>query len=241
MNKLLRNLQGALVWLAPLVVVLAVVGVAYVALIDPRIARSRAARLNAEALEVRLAELRRSLDGSAPIGAGDALEALKEFERRAPAEDRLAKLTEDIARLALGSGPDVRELFIEAGATVTPQPSQSGTPRVVGGSGGGPDPRLDLFPVSLEYTPINVSFQTAFDQLGRFLWGLRNLPTIIEIRSLEMTRDVPYLKVKLELFAYRRLGSAVPKGPSAVRPPQAASDEMRSGEGRPSASTGNPL
>ena len=68
------------------------------------------------------------------------------------------------------------------------------------------DPRLELFPTPLSYTPITIGFDSSYQQLGKFLWQLHGLPTLVEIRSVEIgPAGVPSLvHLSLVVMAFQR-------------------------------------
>lgn len=82
-----------------------------------------------------------------------------------------------------------------------------------------PDPRLALFEAPLKYSPVTLTADADYPSLGEFLWRLRRLPTLTEIRTLDVTGSAPAndapvegtLHVTLTLFAYSRSESAIPE------------------------------
>lgn len=196
--------------LLPIVAPAALLIAAYFFAIEPRLASAKRARAEAASLEIRLQNLQALT--SAPVAGGGALAAgaLREFERRTPADDRVADVLEQIARLAVdGSESEkARDLLIETGERVEPKPQAAeGTPRVAEPSAELPDPRFALFTDQLVYTPATVTFDASYARVGQFFWALRGLPTTIEIRSLEITRpspEEPLVRARLVVFAYQR-------------------------------------
>ena len=82
------------------------------------------------------------------------------------------------------------------------------------------DPRLRLFDTVLDYTPVTVRFESTYEGIGRFVWGLQGLPTTVEIREVELTRGLPLMKARLVLFVFQRSSFAGP----AEWPPDAGFD-----------------
>jgi hypothetical protein len=94
-----------------------------------------------------------------------------------------------------------------------------------------PDPRIARFDVPLSYSTIPISFDADYATAGEFLWQLRELPTVIEIRSLDVkpaTQAAPSadggnpaargdgtITVSLTLFAYARQGRSPDVSPAA--------------------------
>ena len=105
----------------------------------------------------------------------------------------------------------------------------SDLPRVAVERGAQPDPRVALFTHSIEYTPVEVSFESSYEAIGRFLWRLRELPTTIEIGSMEIVRGLPLMRMRLTLFVYRRTQSStgVTLPAPAALPRPALPDSLR--------------
>jgi hypothetical protein len=205
----------------PIVVPIVVFALGLLFFVQPPLSAAFRATAESGPLESRADSLRR-LIASAKDVADEHAAVMAEFERRVPAEDRTPEIVELLARLALDP-PDTtraRGLVIDTAPRVNPdEKPASGGPQL-----GGPqaqtislDPRWGLFPVGLMYTPITVSFECSYDRLGLFLWRLRDLPTLVEVRGLEVTRALPLLKVRLVIFALQRTGRA-PASPAAASP-----------------------
>ncbi len=183
--------------------------VAYLGLIQPRLSARRTAATEIERLEGRLVTTRALLAAPLPKAMGNALH---DFELRTPAADRVPALLEKLSRLALAPSEhgEVHHLLIETGDRgMLSAPGTQGGPKVAGTPADYSDPRFALFGAALAYTPVTVGFDASYGRLGRFLWDLRDLPTTVEIRWLEVARpsaEVPYVRVTLLLFAYQRAG-----------------------------------
>jgi hypothetical protein len=223
MNVTRQTVQPTLERLAVVLVPLVVLVVGIMWFVQPRFADTLRTQADLRGLEERVASLKVAASSGSAIEAADAAESVREFERRVATDDRTASLTEKLAHLALDP-PDLdeaRNLQIDAGARVqADNPGAVGEPRVGGASQTSIDPRFSLFPVSLQYTPITVTFEATYDRLGQFLWNLRDLPTLVEVRSLEVKRALPLIQIKLVLLAFQR--SAPPAGPATGAPVKVA-------------------
>ncbi len=177
-------------------------------LVGPCIFSTLQAGNEAAALEGRAASMRRLLKDAGATAAGEA-RAVAELEKLVSARDRVPEVIEVLARLAFDprNPAQSRGLLIEAGRraslSATAMPADT-----AGGARGSLDPRWALFPGWLEYTPITVTFDTTYHHLGLFLWRLRDLPTLVEVRSVEIGRSLPLSKVKLVLLALQRTNQA---------------------------------
>jgi hypothetical protein len=165
----------------------------------------------------RLADLRQREDALRETVSGPSLPALTTdpvtlFDRRVAVDAPTAAVVERLARLA--SDVRARDLFIETVEGATP----SGA--VVAPLAGtyGPDPRFALFERQVAYTTIRMSFDADYAGVGRFLWSVRDLPTIVEIRALNLQPRMPgagdggsgrdgTVRASLTLFAYSRSAS----------------------------------
>jgi hypothetical protein len=88
-----------------------------------------------------------------------------------------------------------------------------------------PDPRFALFGVPLTYSPVTMTADADYGSLGNFLWRLRDLATVIEVRSLVVAvppaqNDIPAapagsVRATLTMFAYARAASPKPLAEAA--------------------------
>jgi hypothetical protein len=109
---------------------------------------------------------------------GDPLAA---FQRRVSATDPGGRVMEELSRLASAAGiqiltiepADEETASFERGPAVADRPI--------------PDPRLALFEAPLRFSPITLTADCDYRSLGEFLWRLRDLGPLIEIRNLEVT------------------------------------------------------
>lgn len=156
-----------------------------------------------EGLRQRLNGLRMQVDVVQPAPVGDPMKA---FERQVAAGDPTGRLLEELSRAAGAAGLEVDTVESVEESAVTP----AGAPGV--SNAAAPDPRFALFEVPLKYSPVTLTASADYRSLGEFLWRLRVLPTIIEIRSLEVsapaesseTGAAGTLRVSMTLFAYVR-------------------------------------
>ena len=132
------------------------------------------------------------------------------FDARVATDDPTGSIVERLARLA--SEMHARGLFIETveGGTSTGR----GAPPVAGAYQ--PDPRFALFDRRVRYTTIKMSFESEYADLGQFFWRLRDLSSIVEVRTLNIQPRLPSssvrtdgsLRASLTLFAYSRTSAS---------------------------------
>jgi hypothetical protein len=224
---------------ATAIVCLAMAVLAYFWFIQPRVAAYVLARNDVRTQQARVATLQDALTRGARIPPATDAAFVADFARRMSADDKVSEILASIAR-SLGSGDAdtrVRGLLIEAGERlpVAVQPSATDPrvdtePRVAqqdrGAAGRaipGGDPRAQLLPGPLLCTPVTVSFESDFEAVGSFLWGLRDAPTVVEVSSLTVERGLPLMKVRAELLIYQRLGSG-DQGQTGGSPRASAAD-----------------
>lgn len=65
--------------------------------------------------------------------------------------------------------------------------------------------------VDLGYYPIQISFQSGYRELARFLEGVQKLPPLVTVASLDVRRGVPRVGVQMVLRAYH--SGSVQDGP----------------------------
>ena len=83
------------------------------------------------------------------------------------------------------------------------------------------DPRLALFPHAVSYTPLRVTFESTFEAAGNLLWQLRDLPTLVEVRSAALTRGLPLMRTELLVRVLQRVDptdAGTPAMPAATGP-----------------------
>ncbi|HNV02682.1 MAG TPA: hypothetical protein PLE61_02500 [Vicinamibacterales bacterium] len=202
----------ALERLLPFLVIVAVAAAGFMWAVRPRLDAYLAARADAAALGERVRTLQASIDRSRGLAAADPQAALAEFEARASADDRVADVAALLARAALDSAPagQIGGLTIETGDRVPrAAAAAAATVRLAGGQGrglpdDGPDARFGLFPYAVSWTPVRVRFDSTFGAIGAFLSTLRDMPTIVEIRSVRLTRGLPLMTAEIVVRVYRR-------------------------------------
>lgn len=208
---------------APVALALAILGGAWLGFVQPRQDAARQAEAEIRMMEPRVAQLSPLVSGPGiPAGEGPAAEVI----RRLPQVDPMPDVLERLARLALVGAGDadernrVSDLLIETGEQATTGLEPPGGPRAT--RGGEPDPRVALFGVPLAYTRVTVSFESTYERLGRFLWDMRELPTIVEVHALDVepgSADGRRVRTSMVLFVFRRLGSVSDAALAAARGP----------------------
>ena len=195
----------------PFVVAGAILLLGYFWFVQPRIAEYLTNRGEIANLEIRVRAMQDTVNRGRSTPSADEAAALKLFEERMSPDDRVSDVVELLARTALDSAPTgrVKGLQIATGQSAQWAPGQAGAVTRVGNDEPElPDPRFGLFPVSLTYTPVTVSFDAGYEAIERFLWRLRDLPTMIEIRSMALARGLPLMKASVRVLVYQR-GAAV--------------------------------
>ncbi|MBI1873723.1 MAG: hypothetical protein HYS05_07530 [Acidobacteria bacterium] len=211
MNARLSALGATLRRLLPIIVALVVVAVGFMFFVEPRVAELLRRQTESRGLENRVATLRSSIDRAGRTPASGQDEVMRQFEARTPAEDKVADVIEMVAKRALDpKAPGrLRGLLIEAGQRASfgaPDVASVSGPRVAGTptQPDAVDPRLALFGGPFDYTPISLSFLSTYDRVGDFFWRCRDLPTTVEIRTVEITRGLPLVKVRMTMFVFQR-------------------------------------
>ena len=169
---------------APYVLPLVILAITWTLFIGPVAATH--ARESAELIERRerliAIESAMAMPGDAPVVSASA----PGFDRLTAA-DGTSQLLRELTRLSRAVG--ARNLFIDSTAAPT-NIAPPGAPRVGGAVDA--DPRLALFGVPLAYSPIPVSFDATHAGIGDFLWQLRELPVLVEVRELTLaSRALP--------------------------------------------------
>lgn len=202
-TKFLPGLVGvipALALAAPFVLL----GAIYELAVQPARSARQIASAQAEALRGDLARMQ-SLARNAPVFE---VVAQREFEMRTPTDDRAPEVAEAITNLlsspAVGG---VSRLSIETGDAV----------RLDSPAGNVVDPRVGLFRAPIAYIPMTVTFDSRYAQIGRFFWNLRALPSMFELRAvdIEPAPAAPLMRTRLALFVFQRPDAVLPAGPAA--------------------------
>ena len=188
---------------------------------------------DAAALEERVRMLQQAAGRTSPEPAADLERTQGAFEKLVSADDEVSEVAAAVAETVLANAPagKLRSFVIDAGDHVSP-PSRTdagAAASAVGGAGNDAgDPRLALFPYAVSHTPLRVSFESTFEAAGSLLWHLRDLPTVVEVRSATLTRGHPLMKTEVVVRVLQRAetvevvpaalpAAAVPPGPTAPR------------------------
>ncbi len=212
-----RTLRSALDRLGPLAVGIVVAAVGFTWFVRPGLSACLRARADVVSVTARVRALENMLARAGAQAPVDDRQLMTEFDKAVPSEDRVPDVIELLARNALDSAPGTRiqGLLIEAGERVVAgQAASPNAPFVAVSASDQPDPRVGLFAPSIEYTPVSVSFESTFDAIGAFLWRLRDLPATVEIRSMQLTRGLPLMRIEVRGYVYRRGRSLAPATPA---------------------------
>jgi Tfp pilus assembly protein PilO len=176
--------------------------------VQPKLEAARTKRAEADAVRERLAAAQGALQAGSNLPS--TASAVREFEIRTPADDRVSDVLRMLGQLASSSSVGKLEaVVIEAGSPTT---AGDGIESISSGT----DPRLALFGSAVSGTPIAMSFDASYGQVGRFFWNLRTLPTTVDVRSIDV-RSVPgssLLRVKTDLLAFHRSGGRPSQRPT---------------------------
>lgn len=195
---------------APFAVPLVIVAIGWFAVIRPTAAESARVRSELDGLRQRVETVR--AHSGPPLPAAPPADPLKLFENRVAPGDPSGRLLEELSRLAMRTGVSV-EMLETGDEAIT---SASGGPAVAGGVA--TDPRFVLFQTPLKYTPVTLRAEADYASLGEFLWRLRDLATVVEVRTLDVVapesstdiaRPTGMVRVTLAMFAYSRAPGAV--------------------------------
>jgi len=204
------GLAEALERLLPFLTIVAIVTAGWFWFVQPRFGAYLRARTDAAALEERVRTLQLASGRARPQPPADLERTQREFEARVAADDKVAEVAAALARAVLASAPagQLRSFVIESGDSTA-----------------GGDPRLALFPYAVSYTPVRVSFESTFEAAGNVLWQLRDLPTLVEVRSATLTRGLPLMTIDLVVSVLQRGGTTEVSSPAmpAATGPGAAS------------------
>jgi hypothetical protein len=210
------------------VALLAIVVGGYVWFVQPRISAYRQNLAEVTRLETRVRALQDAVKDGGGAPSPDDAPALALFEQRLSKDDVVPEVVERLARLAGESAAAGRV----RGVTITTgDPVQAHTTNAAPSLGSGgvviPDPRFGLFPGPVAYTPVAVSFESSYEAIAGFAWRLRDLPTIVEIRSVELTRGLPLMRVAVQVLVFqsgeaRIAPSSLAPGPPALPPSSTA-------------------
>jgi hypothetical protein len=204
----------------PVAVAVIIIALGYVWFIQPRLSDYLRDRDEIASLENRVQSLQSTVDRGRSVKSPDVAATLHLYEERVSADDHVSDVVELLARQALDSAPAgrVKALQIATGTSATWAPGQAAAPsRTDAELADQPDPRFGLFPSSVIYTPVTVSFDSSYEAITSFAWRLRDMPTLVEIRAMELTRGLPLMHATFRLFVYQR-GPAAPVAPRTSAP-----------------------
>jgi Tfp pilus assembly protein PilO len=212
--------REALQRLLPFLVAVSVAACGYLWLIQPRLGVYLRARSDAVMLRDRVRTLQASAARVLPQSPSNTQVALGEFERHVASQDRVTEVAAALAKAVLDSAPAdrLRTFTIETGDRVQQGADSGGRGSAQAGDptgGDGPDPRFGLFPYGVSYTPIRISFESTFEAAADFLWKILDLPTVVEIQSVRLTRGLPLMKAEVVIRVYQR-GDAADAGQAAA-------------------------
>jgi hypothetical protein len=217
-------LSQALERLLPFLVFAAIITAGWFWFVQPRLATYLRASTDTAALEERARTLQLAAGKVRSAPPVDLDRTQREFEARVSPDDRVAEVAAVLAQAVLASAPpgELRAFVMDAGDRVSASREagrDTGTP---GSAADGADPRLALFPYSVSYTPLRLSFESRFETAGDVLWRLRDLPTTVEVRSAVLTRGMPLMKTELLVRVLQRGDASeipLPVVPSSAMPP----------------------
>ena len=186
-----------------------VFGFLYVLHVHP----ARAAALEARArLAVAREELNRQRLFVTQATVGTQVSAIGEFDARTEdgngVEETVDALTALLDSAAVGG---VSNVSVETGA---PEDVPTGA-------------TVRLFSQTMKQTPLTVTFDARFEQIGRFLRNLRVLPTAFHLQSVEVTPAAPTgpgptgprsMRAKLSLLVFHEIRALTPRPAEAARP-----------------------
>lgn len=154
--------------------------------------------------------------------ARDELNRQRVFVRPDPLITKVSALAEFDARTTEGDGVgDVANVL----TAVLGSPAVGGVSNVSIETGVPEDAATDstarLFSHTIKQTPVTLSFDGRYEQIGRFLWNLRVLPTTFDVQAVELTRGAApgtgLMRAKVSLLVFHR--------PEALAPRQAPRSE----------------
>jgi hypothetical protein len=208
MTNVLRGIDSdGMRRLAPPIAALLIASAAFWLFVQPRLSELVWLRAEVRALENRATAIRGLADRNARLGANDYGDPNREFAERMPAGGRAPEVVEYMARLALDprAPGELRGLAIEAGERLEIDTAMAPASPLESTRRGGVDPRFRLFDARLEYVPVTVAFEATADRAGDLLWHMRELPTIVDVQSMEISGGASVLKVELTLLALHRV------------------------------------
>ncbi|MFO7692535.1 MAG: hypothetical protein R6V57_05575 [Vicinamibacterales bacterium] len=224
MKQRMGALGEALERLLPFLTFVVVFTAGWFWLVQPRFDAYLRARTDAAALEERARTMQQASERGHLPPPADLERAPREFEARVSPDDKVADVAAAIAHAVLANAPagKLRAFVIETGdrTSQAPHGGSAGQARASTGPGvDGADPRLALFPYAVSSTPLRVTFDSTFEAAGDLLWQLRDLPTLVEVRSAALTRGLPLMRTELLVRVLQR-GEAILDGTPAMTAPE---------------------
>lgn len=185
----------------PVIVAAVILAIGYFWLVQPNVAEYFRVRTDAQTLDLQVRTLRDTLARGRGTASPNERIGLDLFEQTVPTDDRVPEVVERLTRTVMASDPGrIRGFRIATGDPIDPA-TGSGTDQ--------PDPRFRLFPYAVTATPVTVTFDAGYEAIQRVVWRLQPLPTVVEIRAMELTRGLPLMHATMTVYVYRR-GAAVP-------------------------------
>jgi Tfp pilus assembly protein PilO len=182
-----------------------ILGFVYVLAVQPKLALERDA-------EARAASLRRELTRAhALTPPTPALHnaAQREFQERVSVEDRSSEVADALRRLLKNSTVGgAGNVSIETGDVVRPTSDAL-------------ESRIKSFDGPIAYRPLTVTFDARPAQLRQFFSGLRTMPTIVELRGVEIAPapSGTAMRTRLVLFVYQRSDAGAQAAAVPAPPP----------------------
>jgi hypothetical protein len=194
--------------LLPFLTVVAIITAGWFWFVQPRLVAYLRSRTDTAALEERVRTMQQVSNRAPPAPAADLERTVREFEARVSAGDKVAEVAAALAQSVLANAPagQLRSFVIDTGDRVSTSRGAAAE-RTSASGDDGPDPRLALFPFAVSYTPMRVSFDSTFEATANVLWQLRDLPTVVEVRSATLTRGLPLMKTELLVRVLQRGGA----------------------------------
>jgi hypothetical protein len=213
------RLSDAIERLLPFLIVVALVTFTYFWFIQAPLNAYLRTRTDVVSLQARVRTAQDSVARAAGTVPVDVQGSLAQFEAQMATDNKVAEITAILAKAVLDSArtDQLHGFAIETGDRVKVAADQGGPAKVSTSTiGAAPDPRFGLFPYSVTYTPVRITFSSTFDAIASLMWKVRDLPTTIELRSATLTRGLPLMKMELLIWVYQR-GAAT--GPELAVPP----------------------
>jgi hypothetical protein len=194
--RTLTSLTTAMAVAAPIVVF----GFLYVLRVQPERAAAAESRRELAAARAELSRRRAFVTSTPEV---TAVPTLNTFDARTTEANRVGDVTDALSALlnspAVGR---VSNLSIETGVAAKPPI----------------DSMARLFSPTVVYTPVTVMFDARYEQIGRFFWNLRVLPTTFDLRSVEITPVIAsrggVMRARVSLFVFHRPETAALPAPA---------------------------